>query len=163
MVEYLGWVDLDLGSSSGWWAATVATYCPSRMVEHPKFKSTNQGQVLDHQSHPVLTPNRRFRRLVMDDVFWRAVDLGLRHVPPGTVGQLLDRGVVSLRLARSNLAPPLLSLPETGFVFDGSRRKTKVCQKQGCDVSSRASGRTITTNPIWICNWLGDSKFAIFP
>ena len=63
----------------------------------------------------------------MDDVFWRAVDLGLRpRVPPGTVGQLLDRGVVSLRLARSNLASPLLSLPETGFVFDGSRRKIKV-------------------------------------
>ena len=40
VVEYLGWVDLDLGSSIGWWAATVATYCPSRMVEHPKSKST---------------------------------------------------------------------------------------------------------------------------
>ena len=25
-----------LGSSSGWWAATVATYCPSRQVELPK-------------------------------------------------------------------------------------------------------------------------------
>ena len=31
-----GWVDLDLGSSPGWWAATVATYFPGRMVEHPK-------------------------------------------------------------------------------------------------------------------------------
>ena len=40
LVEYLGWVDLDLGSSPGWWAATVATYCPSRMVEHSKSKST---------------------------------------------------------------------------------------------------------------------------
>ena len=36
----LGFDDLDLGSSPGWWAATVATYCPSRMVEHPKSKST---------------------------------------------------------------------------------------------------------------------------
>ena len=36
----LGWVDLDLGSSPGWWAATVATYCPSRVVEHSKSKST---------------------------------------------------------------------------------------------------------------------------
>ena len=36
----LGWVDLDLGSSPGWWAASVATYCPSRMVEHSKSKST---------------------------------------------------------------------------------------------------------------------------
>ena len=35
-----GFVDLDLGSSPGWWAATLATYCPSRMVEHPKYMST---------------------------------------------------------------------------------------------------------------------------
>ena len=33
-VSDLGWVDLDLGSSLGWWAATIATYCPSRMMEH---------------------------------------------------------------------------------------------------------------------------------
>ena len=39
VVEYLCWVDLDLGSSPGWWAATVATYCPRRVVEHPKSKS----------------------------------------------------------------------------------------------------------------------------
>ena len=31
VVEYLGWVDLDLGSSPGCWAATLANYCPSRM------------------------------------------------------------------------------------------------------------------------------------
>ena len=36
----LGWVDLDLGSSPGWWAATVAIYCPGRMMEHSKSKST---------------------------------------------------------------------------------------------------------------------------
>ena len=29
-----------LGRSPGWWAATLATYCPSRMVEHPKYMST---------------------------------------------------------------------------------------------------------------------------
>ena len=40
----LGWVDLDLGSSPGWWAATVVTYCPSRMVEHPKSKSTQPSR-----------------------------------------------------------------------------------------------------------------------
>ena len=33
-----GWVDLDLGSSPSRWADIVATYCPSRMVEHPKSK-----------------------------------------------------------------------------------------------------------------------------
>ena len=40
VLEDLGFVDLDFGSSPGWWAATVATYCPSRVVEHPKSKST---------------------------------------------------------------------------------------------------------------------------
>ena len=40
VVSELGWVDLDLRCSQGWWAATVATYCPSRMVEHLKSKST---------------------------------------------------------------------------------------------------------------------------
>ena len=32
-----GFEDEDLGSSPGWWAATVATYCPSRPGECPKF------------------------------------------------------------------------------------------------------------------------------
>ena len=40
VLEDLGCVDLDLGSSPGWWVATVATYCLSRMVEHPKSMST---------------------------------------------------------------------------------------------------------------------------
>ena len=36
----LGWIDLDLGSSPGWWAGTVATYCPSRPGELPKCLSS---------------------------------------------------------------------------------------------------------------------------
>ena len=42
VVEYLCWVDLDLGSSLAGGPLLVATYCPSpsRMVEHAKSKST---------------------------------------------------------------------------------------------------------------------------
>ena len=36
----LDFEDEDLGSSPGWWAATVATYCPSRPRELPKFLSS---------------------------------------------------------------------------------------------------------------------------
>ena len=36
----LGFEDEDLESSPGWWAATVATYCPSRPGELPKFLSS---------------------------------------------------------------------------------------------------------------------------
>ena len=35
-----GFVDIDLGSSPVWWAATVATYCPSRPGELPKLLLT---------------------------------------------------------------------------------------------------------------------------
>ena len=38
VVADLGWVDLDLVSSPGRWAATVATYYPSQMVQHPIYK-----------------------------------------------------------------------------------------------------------------------------
>ena len=40
VVKCLGWVDLDLGSFPGWWAANVATFCQIRMVEYPKYNST---------------------------------------------------------------------------------------------------------------------------
>ena len=36
----LGFEDGNLKSSLGWWADTVATYCPSRLGELPKFLST---------------------------------------------------------------------------------------------------------------------------
>ena len=39
-VSDLCWVDLDFGSSPGWWSTIVAGYCPSRVVEHHKSKST---------------------------------------------------------------------------------------------------------------------------
>ena len=35
-----GFEDKNLGSSPSWWAATVATYCPSRPGEVPKFLSS---------------------------------------------------------------------------------------------------------------------------
>ena len=36
----LGFEDENFWSFPGWWAATVATYCPSRMGELPKFLSS---------------------------------------------------------------------------------------------------------------------------
>ena len=36
----LGFVDENLGSYPAWWAATVATFCPSRLGELPRFLSS---------------------------------------------------------------------------------------------------------------------------
>ena len=57
VVWHLGLVDLDLWSSPGWWAGTVASYCPSRMVEHSISKSTQPMQLPNHQPHPVCVRN----------------------------------------------------------------------------------------------------------
>ena len=42
---WLGW--LRFGEFPRLWAATVATYCPSRMVEHPKCNSTQPSRSPD--------------------------------------------------------------------------------------------------------------------
>ena len=40
LMSGLALVDLVLGSPPGWLAASVATYCPCKVVEHLKYKST---------------------------------------------------------------------------------------------------------------------------
>ena len=40
----LGFEDEDLRSSPGWWAATVATYCPSRPGELLKSSSSKPSE-----------------------------------------------------------------------------------------------------------------------
>ena len=40
--EQLGWVDLDLGSYPGWWAASVATYCQAGWLNILNLTQPNQ-------------------------------------------------------------------------------------------------------------------------
>ena len=54
----LGW--LGFGEFPGWWAATIATYCPSMMVEHSKSKSTQPRSARrEEMPHPVDSTKRR--------------------------------------------------------------------------------------------------------
>ena len=48
-------VDLDLGSSPGWWAVTVATYCPSGWWNIPNLCQRNV--VADLTPKTVMTMN----------------------------------------------------------------------------------------------------------
>ena len=52
----LGFEDEDLGSSPGWWAAAVATYCPSRRGELPKFVSLKPCERRDKVISTLLDP-----------------------------------------------------------------------------------------------------------
>jgi F-box and leucine-rich repeat protein 1 (S-phase kinase-associated protein 2) len=60
--------------------------------------------------------SRRFHRLMLDDSFWRRMDLGTKSLPQGVVGQLMARGIQTLRLAKANLASPVLTTA-TGFEY----------------------------------------------
>ena len=76
VVADLGLVGLDLGSSPGSWAATVATYCPNQMVQHPKSKSTQlrSATTLVTLYYPLLVKIHPFATAV-------GVKSGSRHVP----------------------------------------------------------------------------------
>jgi len=61
---------------------------------------------------------KRWRRLVKDESLWKRVDLGLRNILPGVVGEVLSRGCTILRLSRSTLISPLFkfaALPTPTF------------------------------------------------
>ena len=59
----LGFEDVDLGSSPGWWAATVAAYCPSRLGELPKFVSSKPCEWQEsQQSRWLVTLPTRMQR-----------------------------------------------------------------------------------------------------
>ena len=62
----LGCVDSDLQSSPGCQAATVATYCPGRMEEHPKSKSTGG---FSHSDGPPCRFNQRLLFVTVTELF----------------------------------------------------------------------------------------------
>ena len=50
----LGWVDLDLGCSTGRWAVLQLRCCPSKTVEPPKSKSTQPSPRGDGSPYSIL-------------------------------------------------------------------------------------------------------------
>lgn len=73
---------------------------------------------------------KRWRRLVKDDSLWKRMDLGLRNIQPGVIGQVLSRGSIVLRLSRSTVAAPIFSSP-TAPTFSASQ----ISKLQYLDVS----------------------------
>ena len=82
-ISWRTWVGLTLilGVSPGWWAATVATYCLSRMEEHPKTKSTKP-------SPPGDGPPCTHHSILM-----------YAHILPNHLHPILDLGIFALGVA----------------------------------------------------------------
>ncbi|XP_076355094.1 S-phase kinase-associated protein 2-like isoform X1 [Tachypleus tridentatus] len=53
--------------------------------------------------------NKRWKRLAYDESLWKRVDLGKKHLQPGVLGQVIDRGVVIMRLAMSEVKLPIFN------------------------------------------------------
>jgi len=65
---------------------------------------------------------KRWNRLSKDESLWKRVDLGVKNIRPGVVGQVLARGCAVLRLARSSVSQPIFcsamglqTFPEQSF------------------------------------------------
>ena len=73
--EFTGWPKwtwktscwLSSGTFGSCWAATVATYCPGRITEHPKFNST--GGFLRPLEPPCMWANLIFQNVISPDSF----------------------------------------------------------------------------------------------
>jgi len=50
---------------------------------------------------------KRWSRLVKDETLWKRVDLGIKTIRPGVLADVVSRGCVVLRLARSTISSPV--------------------------------------------------------
>ncbi|XP_067677623.1 S-phase kinase-associated protein 2-like [Haliotis asinina] len=53
----------------------------------------------------------RWNRLVMDESLWKRIDLSNKALGPGTLGNVINRGVRILRLAKAEIENPLFTGP----------------------------------------------------
>jgi len=70
---------------------------------------------------------KRWRRLSLDESLWKRLDLGLKTLPPGVVGQVIARGCNLLRLARATIKPNIFQNPASGvptFSLDQTSKLT---------------------------------------
>ena len=101
----LGWVDLVLGVSPGWWASTVATYCPSRVVEHPKSTSTKPS-LRGHRT-PCICPGK-------------LIELGTKY-----------KSNTYVMLSHTSFISPVASVIETGSGLSHSTSSSSSISEKG--------------------------------
>lgn len=76
---------------------------------------------------------RRWMMLAFDESLWRRLDLSKKHLGPGVLGNVLNRGVVILRLATADIkAPVFTDLPMLSYPSDES---LSICKVQYLDLS----------------------------
>ncbi|XP_041357689.1 S-phase kinase-associated protein 2-like [Gigantopelta aegis] len=80
----------------------------------------------------------RWNNLVLDETLWKRIDLSNKNLPPGTLGNVISRGVTILRLAKTEIEDPLF----TGLTRE--IKMTRLTKIQYLDLSMA----TITMNSL---------------
>uniref|UniRef100_A0A131XA11 Putative scf ubiquitin ligase skp2 component n=1 Tax=Hyalomma excavatum TaxID=257692 RepID=A0A131XA11_9ACAR len=76
---------------------------------------------------------RRWMEIAFDESLWRRLDLSKRHLGPGVLGNVLNRGVVILRLATADIkAPVYIDAPMLSYP---SEESSSLCKVQYLDLS----------------------------
>jgi len=70
--------------------------------------------------HRVALVNTRFSRVILDESLWIRMDLGNRALKRGSIGKILGRGFIILRLAQTKIQSPIF---ESHFRADGFQSK----------------------------------------
>ncbi|XP_077531708.1 S-phase kinase-associated protein 2-like [Haemaphysalis longicornis] len=76
---------------------------------------------------------KRWMRLAFDESLWRRIDLTQKHISPGVLGNVLNRGVVVLRLAMASVKAPVFG--DTPLLCCPADRSWGVSKVQYLDLS----------------------------
>lgn len=70
--------------------------------------------------HRVALVNTRFSRVILDESLWIRMDLGNRALRRGSIGKIISRGLIILRLAQAKIQSPIF---ESHFHIEGFQSK----------------------------------------
>lgn len=79
---------------------------------------------------------RRFNKIVHTDILWTRLDLGDKNLTRGSLGNIISRGVVILRLASSEIHEPIFDEEVPDINWDTYQSKLQYLDLSMCTIST---------------------------
>lgn len=86
--------------------------------------------------------NERFSRVVQDETLWIRLDLGNRALRRGSIGKILSRGIIILRLAQARIQSPLF---ESYFQLQGYQSKLQYLDLSMASIDQTSLAQLLST------------------
>ncbi|XP_052774430.1 S-phase kinase-associated protein 2-like [Mya arenaria] len=91
---------------------------------------------------------KKWSRLVLDESLWKRLDLSARTLGPGVLGLVLNRGVMALRLAKTEIEGPIFTGPSSPM------KSARLCKVQYLDLSMAGTSPEVLEEIFSICKEL---------